>query len=45
MSSDALEQGYWRAYRHFYTWKNIARGAGTHGSIAPALRHFAYASG
>jgi radical SAM superfamily enzyme YgiQ (UPF0313 family) len=45
MTADELEQGYWRAYRQFYTWRNIARGAAAHGSLAPGLRHFAYASG
>ncbi len=45
MSGDELEQGYWRAYREFYTWRNIARGAAAHGSLVPGLRHFAYASG
>ena len=40
-----LEQGYWRAYREFYTWRNIARGAAAHGSLVAGLRHFAYAAG
>ena len=45
MSGRQLEEGYWRAYREFYTWSNIARGAAAHGSLVPGLRHFAYASG
>ena len=45
MTATALEHGYWRAYRQFYTWRNIARGAATHGSLVSGLRHFAYASG
>jgi len=45
MTGEQLEQGYWRAYRQFYTWRNIARGAAAHGSLMPGLRHFAYASG
>ena len=46
MSGRQLEEGYWRrAYRQFYTWRNIARGAAAHASLVPGLRHFAYASG
>jgi radical SAM superfamily enzyme YgiQ (UPF0313 family) len=45
MSARQLEDGYWRAYQQFYTWRNIARGAAAHGSLLPALRHAAYASG
>ena len=45
MSGDALERGYWHAYKQFYTWRNLARGAAAHGSVVPGLRHFAYASG
>ena len=45
MSGQTLERGYWHAYRQFYTWRNIARGAAAHGSAVPGLRHFAYASG
>jgi radical SAM superfamily enzyme YgiQ (UPF0313 family) len=45
MTGQQLEEGYWRAYRQFYTWRNIARGAAAHGRVMPGLRHFAYASG
>ena len=45
MTGEQLETGYWSAYRQFYTWRNIARGAAAHGSVVPGLRHFAYASG
>jgi hypothetical protein len=45
MSGPELEHGYWHAYRQFYTWRNLARGAAAHGSLVPGLRHFAYASG
>jgi radical SAM superfamily enzyme YgiQ (UPF0313 family) len=45
MSAEALEQGYWRAYRNFYRWRSIARGAAAHGDAFAALRHFAYAAG
>ena len=41
----ALEAGYWRAYRRFYAWRSIARGAATKPTLAGALRHAAYAGG
>ena len=28
---EALEAGYWRAYRDFYRWRNIVRGRGHQG--------------
>ncbi len=45
MSAAALEAGYWRAYRDFYRWGSIVRGAAAHDSILGGLKHFAYASG
>lgn len=45
MSPEALEDGYWRAYRDFYRWSAIARGAAAHADLAGALRHAAYAAG
>ena len=45
MSADELEAGYWRAYRDFYRWGSILRGALSKGHPASTLRHFAYASG
>ncbi len=45
MSPDALEHGYWRAYRDFYRWGAIARGAAAHHDVVGRLRHFAYAAG
>ena len=40
-----LEEGYRRAYREFYRWGSIARGASTHDEVLAGLRHFAYAAG
>jgi hypothetical protein len=40
-----LEAGYWRAYRNFYGWANIARGAWNKPTVAGRLRHAAYAVG
>jgi radical SAM superfamily enzyme YgiQ (UPF0313 family) len=45
MSREVLERGYWRAYRNFYRWRSIARGAAAHGDAVAGLRHFAYAAG
>jgi radical SAM superfamily enzyme YgiQ (UPF0313 family) len=45
MSAEELETGYWRAYRDFYRWGSMARGAATHGDLLSGLRHFAYAAG
>ena len=45
MSPEALEQGYWRAYEEFYSWKNLVAGAMNNPLWAGRLRHFAYASG
>ena len=45
MSPEQLEEGYWRAYRDFYRWGAIARGALTKGSWEHRARHFAYATG
>jgi radical SAM superfamily enzyme YgiQ (UPF0313 family) len=45
MTAEALEEGYWRAYRDFYRWSAIARGAWTKDTLAGRLRHLAYAGG
>lgn len=45
MTASQLEEGYWRAYRQFYQWGNILRGAATKNAFLPALRHVAYAAG
>ncbi len=45
LSPAALEAGYWRAYRDFYNWGNIARGAWTKPHLSQRLRHMAYAGG
>jgi radical SAM superfamily enzyme YgiQ (UPF0313 family) len=41
----ALEQGYWQAYRDFYQWRSIVKGAWTKPDFAGRLRHIAYAGG
>jgi radical SAM superfamily enzyme YgiQ (UPF0313 family) len=45
MSAHALERGYHRAYREFYKWRSIVRGAAAHGEVVAGLRHLAYAAG
>jgi len=45
MSAGELEAGYRRAYRDFYRWGSILRGARAHGGAMRGLRHAAYAAG
>jgi len=45
MTADALEAGYWQAYRDFYSWRSIIRSAGAHPDWISRLRHLAYAGG
>jgi radical SAM superfamily enzyme YgiQ (UPF0313 family) len=45
MTADALEAGYWRAYRDFYRWSSIFRGAWHKETAKGRLRHVAYAAG
>lgn len=45
MSPEVLEEGYWQAYRNFYGWGSIARGALRKENWAGRMRHFAYAAG
>ena len=45
LTPEALEAGYWRAYRDFYRWRNIWRGAATKTNAVERLRHMAYAGG
>jgi radical SAM superfamily enzyme YgiQ (UPF0313 family) len=45
MTAAQLEAGYWQAYRDFYRWGAIARGARAHDDWLGALRHAAYAAG
>ena len=45
MTPRQLEEGYSRAYRDFYSWGGILRGAATKPDLAGSLRHAAYAIG
>jgi len=42
MSPRRLEEGYWRAYRDFYSWGSILRGAGAKQTLRGQLRHVTY---
>jgi len=45
MTPAALLDGYGRAYRDFYAWGSILRGAWAQGSFVRKARHLAYAAG
>jgi radical SAM superfamily enzyme YgiQ (UPF0313 family) len=45
LSAAQLEDGYQWAYREFYRWRSIARGAAAHGDLFAGARHLAYAAG
>jgi radical SAM superfamily enzyme YgiQ (UPF0313 family) len=45
LSPKTLKAGYDRAYRSFYDWDNIARGALAHESLKHQAKHFFYAAG
>lgn len=45
LSAEQLVDGYWRAYRDFYSWKNIFQGACTNEAWSERMRHVAYAAG
>ena len=45
MSPERLEEGYWWAYREFYRWSSIWRGAATKESLIGGARHLTYAVG
>jgi radical SAM superfamily enzyme YgiQ (UPF0313 family) len=45
LSARQLEDGYWRAYRQFYRWSAIWRGASSKEGLRGRLRHLAYAGG
>jgi radical SAM superfamily enzyme YgiQ (UPF0313 family) len=45
LTPEELEAGYWRAYRDFYRWGSILRGAWNHDGWSDCARHVAYAGG
>jgi radical SAM superfamily enzyme YgiQ (UPF0313 family) len=42
MTAQALEEGYWQAYRNFYRWGSILRAASAKDRWSARLRHVAY---
>ena len=42
MSPQTLEEGYWWAYREFYSWTNILQSTRQQGDPLKAVRHMAY---
>jgi radical SAM superfamily enzyme YgiQ (UPF0313 family) len=45
LAPETLEAGYWRAYREFYRWGAIVRGAWSKDDWMGRMRHVAYAGG
>lgn len=45
ISAEALEKGYWRAYKEFYSWRNLFESAGKKSDVRASLRHLSYAGG
>jgi len=45
LTAEQLKLGYDRAYRQFYSWRNIMGSALTHDSMKHRVKHFAYAAG
>lgn len=45
LTAEALEIGYWKAYREFYRWSNIFQSALVQTRGVDQLRHIAYAAG
>jgi radical SAM superfamily enzyme YgiQ (UPF0313 family) len=45
LTPERLKSGYDRAYRDFYSWLNIGRGAVTHSQLKHSAKHFFYAAG
>lgn len=45
ISTQALQDGYWQAYRDFYSWKSIFKASRQHTKKMDQLRHLIYTSG
>jgi len=45
MSSEALLEGYNRAYRDFYSWGNVFSASKNHSTTKHSLKHFFYSAG
>jgi hypothetical protein len=45
MTQKELENGYWWAYKMFYTYRNIFRSVMNHDDVIQSIRHLAYTVG
>jgi radical SAM superfamily enzyme YgiQ (UPF0313 family) len=45
LTADQLDHGYRWAYKEFYRWRSIVRGAFAHDDVPAGMRHLAYAAG
>lgn len=45
LTPEALEAGYWHAYKEFYRWEHIFQSSQAHEGLSRQLRHIAYAGG
>jgi len=45
LSAEELEQGYWHAYKEFYSWNSLFRSASTESNFHAKMRHLTYAGG
>jgi radical SAM superfamily enzyme YgiQ (UPF0313 family) len=45
LTAEALEAGYWHAYKEFYRWGNIIWSSQAHAGLAEQFRHIAYSGG
>jgi len=45
LTAEELEQGYWWAYKEFYSWNNIFKASFQHESHLHKIKHFLYAGG
>jgi radical SAM superfamily enzyme YgiQ (UPF0313 family) len=45
LSAERLEAGYWHAYRRFYQWSSIFKGASSKSTWVERARHVAYSGG
>lgn len=45
LTAEQLEEGYWWAYKEFYSWSNITKSSLQHDDLKHKLKHFFYAGG
>lgn len=45
LTPQELEQGYWRAYKEFYSWSNLFKSANLKPDLRSRMRHLSYAAG